>query len=87
MIGISGASRVVTFDLHSEETSNFTHIPVINLNSYYFLVDQLEEILGIKWSDCVIIAPDLGGAKRFKSLIRIHGTPFAFIHKGKHFFK
>lgn len=80
MIEIAGAKRVVTFDAHSAEFCNFPYLPVINLNPYFLLVDQLKKIIDI--SNCVIIAPDFGGIVRCGHVIRAHSMSFALIHKG-----
>lgn len=83
MIEISGASRTLSFSVHSPDICNFTNIPLVNLNPYLFFIEKLTEIINIDQSDCVIISPDLGSIMRCKDALKSMGRSFAFIHKGK----
>lgn len=85
ILEISGANRIVTLSIHSDEICNFTKLPIINLNPYFFLIDQLEDLTSTNRSSWVIIAPDFGGSMRCKNLIKSHDSSFALIHKGKFF--
>jgi ribose-phosphate pyrophosphokinase len=78
MIEIAGASRIVTFDAHTDAICNFSYLPVINLNPYLLLVDKLKKLIDINPSGYVIIAPDL---VRCKNVKRALGIPFALINK------
>lgn len=80
MIEIAGADRIVTFDAHSNDICNFTYLPVINLNPYFLLIDQLKTMIDI--SNYVIIAPDFGGIMRCENVAKAHSISFGIIHKG-----
>ncbi len=83
MIEKSGASRTLSFSVHCPDISNFTNIPLLNLNPYLFFIEKLKEIINLDQSDCVIIAPDLGSIMRCKDALISIGISFALIHKGK----
>jgi len=63
-IEISGATRLITIDLHADQISSFFDIPTDQLYASYLFVPHIKKI-----SDNIIIAsPDTGGTKRAKYL-------------------
>ncbi|MDA1196555.1 MAG: ribose-phosphate pyrophosphokinase [Nanoarchaeota archaeon] len=78
MIEMAGAHRVITFDLHADQIQGFFDIPVDNLETTLLFADFL---LDKKKKDVVVVAPDVGGAKRARRLARELGAPIAIIDK------
>ncbi len=77
LVGV-GASRVVTFDIHSEQIAGFFDIPFDNLKAYGMLG---REIKSLDIEDLVIVSPDHGGVVRARSLAKILDAPLAVIDK------
>ncbi len=78
MITVAGASRVLTMDLHAGQIQGFFNIPVdelsaLNLFARYFAAKALEDV--------VVVAPDLGIAKRARNLAERLSAPLAVIEK------
>ncbi len=64
----AGATRVITFDLHSAQIQGFFQIPMDNLYAIDLLVGRLKEPeLGIGPDTHVLISPDNGGSKRVEA--------------------
>jgi len=60
-----GATRVITFDLHSAQIQGFFQIPMDNLYAIDLLVSRLKKPdLGVSPDTHVLISPDNGGSKR-----------------------
>jgi ribose-phosphate pyrophosphokinase len=78
MIEAAGASRVMTFELHVDQVQGFFDIPSDNLDVRPIYA---ERILDNKFKDVVIVAPDVGGAKRARSIAEILHVPIAIIDK------
>jgi len=64
MIGNSGAKRVITFDLHSQQIQGFFDIPVDNLSASYLFAKHFYDNFGID----VVVSPDSGGVERAREL-------------------
>lgn len=78
MITVAGAQRVLTTNLHSPQIQGFFSIPVdelsaLNLLADYFAAKQL--------TDWVVVAPDLGAAKKARNLAARIGATLAVIEK------
>jgi len=78
LIETAGANRVVTFDLHVDQIQGFFNIPVDNLEAISLIADY---ILNKKLKDIVVVAPDVGGARRARKLAKILDTNIAIIDK------
>ncbi len=78
LIEAAGVDRVVTFDLHVDQIQGFFNIPVDNLESLPLIADYL---LDKKLKDTVVVAPDVGGAKRARRLAKLLDTQIAIIDK------
>jgi ribose-phosphate pyrophosphokinase len=77
----SGASRVVTIDLHAEQIQGFFSIPVDHLYggpilANYFISKGIREL-----DDVVVVSPDVAGVSRASALAERLGCPFAVIAK------
>lgn len=80
LLTVAGATRVVTMDLHARQIQGFFDIPVdhmeaLSLFAKYF-IDK-----GFGPEDTVIVAPDVGGVKRARTLANWLGTQLAIIDK------
>ena len=80
MIQATGASHVITMDLHDSQFQGFFDIPVDNLLSkplmIQFIVEHIRE-----YKSAVIVSPDAGGAKRASAIADQLGMEFALIHR------
>jgi ribose-phosphate pyrophosphokinase len=78
MLTVAGASRVLTMDLHAGQIQGFFNIPVDELSAFhildrYFAAKALEDI--------VVVAPDLGAAKRARNFAERLNAQLAVIEK------
>jgi ribose-phosphate pyrophosphokinase len=78
MIEVAGADRVLTVDLHAGQIQGFFNIPVDEMTalytiSRYFQQQELEEL--------VVVATDLGAAKRARNVAERLGAPLALMEK------
>jgi len=78
LIESAGAHRVVTFDLHVDQIQGFFNIPVDNLEALPSIANYM---LDKKLLDLVVVAPDVGGAKRARRLAKLLDTNIAIIDK------
>ena len=82
MIKIAGANRIITLNLHSDDITRFSSIPIMNLNSQNDILNILKNEL-VDQKNCVIITPDAGSRKRFVDLGAKNIFSEALIHKGR----
>jgi ribose-phosphate pyrophosphokinase len=78
LIETAGADRILTMDLHAGQIQGFFNIPVDELTAAYtiaryFAQKQLEDV--------VVVATDLGGAKRARNLGERLDAPLALMEK------
>jgi len=79
MIAQAGANRVLTVDLHSDQIQGFFDIPVDNVYASPIL---LGDIWRQKYSDLVVVSPDVGGVVRARALAkRLDDADLAIIDK------
>ena len=78
MIEAAGADRVMTFELHVDQVQGFFDIPSDNLDLRPLYA---EYIVGKKFKDLVIVASDVGGAKRARQIAEVVHAPIAIIDK------
>ena len=77
LIQSSGADRMLTMDLHAGQIQGFFHIPTDELTGQRLLVDHF----AARGFDGVVVAPDLGSAKRARAAAdRLH-MPLAIAEK------
>jgi len=67
MISRSGADRVLTVDLHADQIQGFFSIPVDNVYASPLL---LGDIWRRKYSDLIVVSPDVGGVVRARALAK-----------------
>ena len=78
MIGVAGADRVLTIDLHAGQIQGFFDIPVDELTAMYQLADYMAER---HVPNPVVVSPDLGNTKRARNLAELLDAPLAIIEK------
>ena len=79
MLSSSGVDRVLTIDLHAEQIQGFFDIPVDNVYGAPLL---LGDIYRQKYSDLIVVSPDVGGVVRARALAkRLDESDLAIIDK------
>jgi ribose-phosphate pyrophosphokinase len=78
MIEAAGVDRVMIFDLHVAQVQGFFDNPSDNLD---LIPVYAEYILKKKLKNIVFVAPDVGGAKRARTLAELLHDPIAIIDK------
>jgi ribose-phosphate pyrophosphokinase len=79
IIATSGIDRVLTIDMHADQIQGFFDIPVDNVYaSPVLLGDAWKQ----KYSDIVVVSPDVGGVERARALAkRLDDAGLAIIDK------
>lgn len=80
MIEIAGADRYMTLDLHAGQIQGFFSIPGDVLTAFHILTAHIEEKLP-SLKDPVVVAADLGFAKKGRNFAATIQAPIAFIEK------
>jgi ribose-phosphate pyrophosphokinase len=79
LITASGASRVLTVDLHAGQIQGFFNIPVDNLYAMPVLIQYLRKRLETKRIS--VVSPDAGGVERARAFARRLNANLAIIDK------
>ncbi len=78
LIERAGANRVLAVDLHAGQIEGFFDVPVDHLTAFPLLARYCAEQ---RLDDAVVVAPDLGVAKKARNFAESLGTPLAFVEK------
>ena len=78
IIGVAGADRYMTLDLHADQIQGFFSIPGDALTCFSILSDYLREK---NLEDAVVVAADLGFAKKARNLAAELRMPLALVEK------
>ncbi len=78
LITTAGADRVITIDLHSDQTQGFFNIPLDNLPTTSIMIKKAKELIK---DEGVVVAPDAGSAKRATKIASRMGLELAIINK------
>lgn len=78
IIGVAGADRYMTLDLHADQIQGFFSIPGDALTCFSLLSDYLREK---DLQDAVVVAADLGFAKKSRNLAAELDLPLALVEK------
>jgi ribose-phosphate pyrophosphokinase len=81
MIEVAGADRYMTLDPHAGQIQGFFTIPGDVLTVSHMLVDYINDNLRANLKDPVVVAVDLGFAKKGRNFAADLDTPIAFIEK------
>lgn len=74
----AGADHVIVVDLHSDQIQGFFHVPADALDARGIFT---EYVRSLKIAEPVVVAPDVGGAKRAKKFADMLGAELALMHK------
>jgi ribose-phosphate pyrophosphokinase len=80
MIEIAGADRYMTLDLHAGQIQGFFSIPGDVLTAFHILTEHVRKILP-SMDDPVVVAADLGFAKKGRNFAATIDAPIAFVEK------
>lgn len=80
LITTAGANRILTVDLHSDQIQGFYDIPFDHFVGYPQFVDYLLR-KKCKNKDIVVVAPDVGGARRGRKMAGLLKAPLAVVDK------
>ncbi len=78
VIGVAGADRYMTLDLHADQIQGFFSIPGDALTCFSILSDYFREK---ELREAVVVAADLGFAKKARNLAAELGLPLALVEK------
>lgn len=78
LLSTSGATRLITLDLHAGQLEGFFEIPVDHLHCQKLLAEEIIKIDGKKF---IVVAPDIGSVKVAKKMSRLLQTDLAIIEK------
>jgi ribose-phosphate pyrophosphokinase len=78
MIQMTGASRMVTLDLHTNAIEGFYKIPVDPLSSLKLFIDNIQQL---NMPDLCLCSPDFGGIKRVKEFKKILKSEMVVLNK------
>lgn len=78
MVTVAGADRFMTVDLHAGQIQGFFSIPCDEVSAFPLLTRHIEKIVT---SDLVVVAADLGFAKRARNFAQWLHAPVAFVEK------
>ena len=78
MLETAGADRILTMDLHAGQIQGFFNVPVDELTAFFPLSRHFKA-LGM--DDVVVVATDLGAAKRARNMAERLDAPLALIEK------
>lgn len=80
LLETAGADHVMTIDLHSKQIQGFFHIPVDAIAGLPLFVDYFNKK---KLKNPVVVAPDVGAAKRAKRFADLMCAELAILHKNR----
>jgi ribose-phosphate pyrophosphokinase len=81
MIEVAGADRYMTLDPHAGQIQGFFSIPGDVLTASHIMLDYINENIRPAMVDPVVVAVDLGFAKKGRNFAADLDTPIAFIEK------
>lgn len=82
LIETARADRVLTLDLHAGQVQGFFNIPVDNLRADPILAEQIIS-RHLALEEMVIVAPDIGAAKRARAVASRLNLPLAIVEKSR----
>ncbi|WP_110506860.1 MAG: ribose-phosphate diphosphokinase [Candidatus Karelsulcia muelleri] len=78
LMTVSGATKIITMDLHANQIQGFFEIPVENLYASTLFIEYIKQLE----LDCLTIAsPDIGGAKRARNYASILNAEVVICYK------
>jgi len=80
MIEVAGADRYITLDLHAGQIQGFFSIPGDVLTAFHIHVEYMKNLFP-ELTNPVVVAADLGFAKKGRNYAAKIGAPIAFVEK------
>jgi len=80
IIEVAGADRYITLDLHAGQIQGFFSIPGDVLTAFHIITEYTQNLLP-RLIDPVVVAADLGFAKKGRNFAASIGAPIAFVEK------
>src|SRR2546429_2293788 len=77
-ITLARADRVLLMDLHADAIAGFFDVPTDHLTAHKILAAHIRMR---RLSNCSVVAPDAGGAKRAEHMATLLGAPIVFVYK------
>lgn len=68
MLSVAGTDHIITMDLCASQIQGFFDTPVDNLYAEPAVLQWIRENIA-EWSNCIIICPDVGVAKRVTLIV------------------
>ena len=81
IISDSGIDSIVVVDLHANQIEGFFSVPVYNISNFENFIEDIRKIEGFNSDDFVIVAPDVGAAKRTRAFSKNLNCNMAIIDK------
>ena len=81
MIEVAGADRYMTLDPHAGQVQGFFSIPGDVLTASHLIIDHINQTFRSNLHDPVVVATDLGFAKKARNYAADMDMPVAFIEK------
>ena len=81
MIEVAGADRYMTLDPHAGQVQGFFSIPGDVLTASHLIVDHIKQTIRTNLHNPVVVATDLGFAKKGRNYAADMDMPIAFIEK------
>ncbi len=81
MIEVAGADRYMTLDPHAGQIQGFFSIPGDVLTASHLIIDHINATIRARLTDPVVVATDLGFAKKARNYAADMDMPVAFIEK------
>ncbi len=78
LVGVAGADRALTLDLHAGQIQGFFDIPVDEMSAMFLTAQYFQEK---RLANAVVVSPDLGNTKRARNFAEIVEAPLAIIEK------
>ncbi len=78
LLETAGINRLITLDLHADAVEGFFDVPVVNLSAVDLFAKGLD---AVDTTDTVVVAPDMGGAKRARRLAQALEVPVVILEK------
>lgn len=78
LLTTAGANRLLTMDLHAGQIQGFFNVPVDELTAHFTLTRHFRNM---KLENPVVVAADIGGAKKARNFAEKLDAPFAVIEK------
>ncbi len=78
LLQTAGANRIITLDLHAGQIQGFFNIPVDELTALFMLTRYFRDK---RFDNPVVVAADIGGAKKVRNFAERLNAPVAIIEK------